>query len=519
MGMKYKKLKLMLILCVCFLVNNSNIDTALAIAMDDDVNITEDSEVTVPEKTDKENEENSTTEDETTEGETTEDETAENVTTEDKTNNSKRVTSISIDNMNKYNGMDKTYQEGYIPTISNGKAIIILPIISNGEIKNNVLKSTINLGDTYTMPFVYKNYQKDIVLQQHKVNDSKDIVDCYLVVYELDLKADRVNGIYPVKINIKGEDTNNNIINEEVITYVTITDGKNPDEDSEVVEPENTPSFIPKVMVDSYKCSQTPVVAGTEVVVNITLINTSQSSPVLNMTVTAEAPNEYLTLLNETDTIYIYSIGIGEKYTVSFKYKVAPLTPAGQYDIGLAMDYADEDGGCHSSFGNAKLNVEQIFRVEFDPVIIADELEVADVVEVNVNGINLGKSKVYNARANIEMEGLRPEGTIFIGDIEPGNMKSASTEASVTSLSGASSYGTTQGTITFTYEDENGNEYKMTQELSTKIVSPFTNIRDVEEEDKPIQWWIIMGIIVLVLVCFGITQVATYIRRKNDEKM
>lgn len=430
---------------------------------------------------------------------------------------SKKTVTLSIDNKNKYDGMDKTYQEGYVPTISSGKVILVVPILCDGDVKNNTLKTSLSLGDTSAAPFVIKNYEKDVTLLENKVNCGATTVNSYLIAYTLDLKAERINGSYPVILNIKAEDTNGNKISESITTYVTITDGKNPNAEPEPIVEEG-PTFAPKVLVQSYEYSKDPLVAGDEVTANITLINTSDSNGVKNMTVTAVSDSEYLTLLSDTDTLYIDSIGAGEKYLVSFKYKVSAVAPAGQYSISLNMDYADYKGGTYASSRSAKLNVSQPNKVEFDPVILPESMEVADVMELSCNAMNLGKGKIYNVRGNLEIDGLIPEGTIFIGDVEPGSMKSGSTTVSATSLKGSSSYGDTEGIITFVYEDENGQEYTVVQELSTTITSPFVNLPDPEEEDKPVQWWIIMGVIVLVLMAFAIAGILSYVKKKRLEK-
>ncbi len=429
----------------------------------------------------------------------------------------KSNTSLSIDNKNRYEGMDKTYAEGYVPTISGGKAIVVIPVICDGYIKNNTLKTSVSLGDTQSMPFVCKNYEKDIILTKNKVNGGGSTTESYLISYSLDLKADRVNGSYPVVLKIKAEDTNGNQIEEQITTYVTITDGKNPDMETETYE--EGPSFAPKVLVQSYTYSKEDIFAGDEITANITLYNTSQTTGVKNMTVTVSGAENYLTLLSPTDTLYIDSIGAGEKHIVSFKYKVNQITPVGQYNVQLSMDYADSEGATYSSSGNAKLNISQVVKVEFDPIVIPTELEVADTIELSVGAMNLGKGKVYNVRANIDMEGFNPEGTIFIGDIEPGSMLTGSVNVTVSGLSGSSSYGNTKGTVTFIYEDENGKEYTELQDIETRITSPFINLQNNEEVDKPIQWWVIMLVIVAIVVGFGVMGVISYVRRKKlDEE-
>ena len=154
--------------------------------------------------------------------------------------------------------------------------------------------------------------------------------------------------------------------------------------------------------------------------------------------------------------------------------------------------------------------------MQFDPLIIENEVTVADVVEAKVQAMNLGRSKVYNVRAELSADGLIPEGTIFIGDMEAGTSASNTTQVSVSSLSGDSLYGQTQGVVTYYYEDESGQEFKETAEFSVTIKSPFSEKQQVEE-DNANQWWMIMAVIGILVVAFLIVFAIRKIRRKTEE--
>lgn len=424
--------------------------------------------------------------------------------------------SIAIDSKNIYEGMKKSYENGYIPTIADGKAVIVVPIICTGQIKGNTLKTKLNLGDTQAMPFVCKNFEKDVQLAENKVNGTESTVECYLITYELELKKDRNNGSYPIVLNIKAEDISGNKAEENITVYVNITDGKKADNVAAAVGAP-APTFAPKVLVNSYSCSKDEVMAGDEITASITLLNTSKTNTVKNMTVTISADEQYLSLLSTTDTIYIEKIAPGKEHTVSFDYKVSNLTPAGQYVLNLAMDYADTKGAGYSSSGSAKINITQPVNIQFDPVYVPTQSEVSDIIELNVNAINLGRGRIYNVRATVDMDGYRPDGTIFIGDMDAGSMVSGSASVTVIGLSGQSSYGFTEGVITFIYEDESGREYSSIHKIATEITSPFTAAESRREQDNPSQWWVIMGIIAALLVGYSAAAVIPQIRKKIEE--
>lgn len=410
------------------------------------------------------------------------------------------TTVLAIDNKNLYEGMEKTYSKGYVPKIKGNQAVIVLPLQAKNKLAGNRIKTKISLGEAETDPFIHKNYEKDIQLKKHKVGKNGKKAECYLVTYNLDLKKDRYNGSYPVVISVIAEDEEGNEIYQDFTVYVTITDGKElsgGELDSGYAGGEEL-QFAPKVIVDSYKFSKEPIQSGDEFTVDITLLNTSKTETVKNMLVTA-APDENIELLSKSDSVYIEDIGTSKTCSASYTFKANAATPQGQYNIALTMDYADSKGNSYTAQGTVKVTVGQLVKIEIDPVVVPEEIQMGETVELQTQVMNLGRGKIYNVRAVVEADGLQPAGTAFIGDIEAGNAMSGSTELTAVGLSGNSLYGTTQGKVIFYYEDEAGTE--MTEELTfeTSIKSPLNEKKDEVAADDTSQWWVIMAMIVVVL--------------------
>ena len=487
----------------------------------------------------------------------------ENAGTEENTGTEKNVRSgcgvwIMVDSRNRYEGMEKTYAEGYVPKVENNMAYVVLPLIADGEMQDSALRVSADLGDSENTPFVSKNYIKDIVQSEEKINDSEETAVCWLLSFDLELREDRSNGSYPVAFTVKGKDIDGNSVKKKFTVYVTIRDGKT-DGNSEggtdglqarSDSPENStgstasggdgqssdiggnggsagsngngiseePDFTPKVVVQSCSFSKSPIYNGDEVQADIVLLNTSKSDTVRNMTITISAQNEYFSLKSPSDTIYVDSIPAGQTYTASYIYQVNASAPQGQYTWAVAMDYADPKGASVTAEGSVQVSVEQPVKVEFDPLVISSEVQVADVVEAQIQAMNLGRGKVYNVRAVIEADGLNPQGTIFIGDMEAGTTASGSTQVSVSGLSeGDSSYGASKGTVTFYYEDEGGTEYTETKEFSTMIQSPFSETSG-DTKDDPGQWWIIMAAVCAVLCAFAVVAAVKWVKKKKAEQ-
>lgn len=427
---------------------------------------------------------------------------------------------LKIDDANQYDGMEKPYKDGYVPTNANGSVRIVFPILSEGELKGNTLRAALDLGDAQTAPFVFKNYEKDIKLQTVKVNANTKEVSAYVADFTVDLKKKRTNGSYPVILKVTAKDTKGNPVEQEFTTYVTISDGIDPDATTEaVVEPvaEDLPTFAPKVMVKSYKFSKDEILSGDEITAEITLLNTSKENTVKNMTVAVTADTESFTLLSQSDSVYIEKIAPQEEKTITFSYRVNAKTAAGQYDLDLAMDYADGDGNTYTTTGKAKIMIGQSSEMQFDALNFPAEVVVADVVEANVQAMNLGRSKIYNVRAEIAADGLKPQGTIFIGDMEPGTAATGSTQVSVSSLPGSKLYGNTEGTIIYYYEDESGKEYTEEATFTTTIKSPFSDQKEETTPDNTNQWWVIMAVVIGCIVVAAGVIIARKIHLKKQD--
>ena len=183
----------------------------------------------------------------------------------------------------------------------------------------------------------------------------------------------------------------------------------------------------------------------------------------------------------------------------------------------VSMDYADSKAASQSASGKIKMMVAQAVKMEFDAPVLDAEVQVGDVVNVQMQAMNLGRGTVYNVRAVIEADGLAPEGTLFIGNIEAGKTASGSTKVNISGLSGANLYGRTEGTVTCYYEDENGKEYEKKMDISTTIKTPFSNKEEMKTDDTG-QWWTVMAVIGGILVVFVVTIVLKSIKRNRKDE-
>lgn len=415
-----------------------------------------------------------------------------------------RRTKLTIDNENLYQNMEKSYAQGYIPSVSGGYATVVLPLVCSGELHGNRLRAAVILGDTASGPFVGKNYEKTVSLAPHAVNGGKKTVNGYCISFSLQLKSDRYNGTYPVLIHVSAEDTAYEDVTGDFTVFVTVTDGKDP---NAVPSPEPAAEeevlLAPKILVQSVTVhalgedAQAGIIhAGDDIQVCVTLENTSKTEPVQNLAVTVGSPGEGFLFTDASDSTYIGDLSAGETVEILCAYAVKPETPAGQYEIPISFDFAYGKGLTGAGSGAAKVNICQPLEMEFYLLQMPAEAVVSDTVEVSVQAVNLSRAKAYNIRASIAGDGISPGGIAFIGNLEGGTSQQVPLQILITGLTeGDSLYGVTEGKILYQYEDEDGSEYSREENFSLSVRSPFSGTYREEETDDPKQWWIIMAVI------------------------
>ena len=422
-------------------------------------------------------------------------------------------TSLEIDDENVYEGMDKAYKNGYTPIVKDGKATVVVPLITDGKIKDDIITVTPGLGDTSSSPFVYKNYQRTVNLIDNAVEEGTK-VSSYLVRFDFLLSSERYNGVYPVTIDVQAQaEEDGSPIQQQFTTYVTITDGKDPNAPEPTPKPEK-PKPQPKIIVGSYSINPSPAMAGEVFTATVTLKNTNEKRSVQNMAVTVSCDSPNFLLQNESNVIYIKKLSKGAETDLSLTYKTDLETPAGRYNIMLAVEYDDSDAATLSSSGTVPVTISQPLRVEMETPQIPTEVNAGDTMPLSFQVMNMGRSNVYNVRIELSADGLIPSETAFIGNMEagvamPGEMNVfVGTKDMSEGYEGEEKYGFTSGKIILIYEDSDGQEYTEETEIFTTINPPVITPASTEPEEEPEkagQWWIsviIGGVVIAGLAAF-----------------
>ena len=431
-------------------------------------------------------------------------------------------TSLEIDTEHIYEGMDKAYEDGYVPKITGGMMYLALPLLSNGDIHDQEIKASLNLGASASSPFEIANYEKTFELERVKPKNSEEEIELFLVEFDVKLSSSRTNGVYPVVVNVSGYDDAGAAITCTYTLYVTITDGKSNDPPKTYVE---TPTAEPVVFISNSVMMPGEAMAGEEFSLTLTLKNSLTTQSVKNMLVKVDTGNLHINLLEDTNIFQIDKIAAGGETTLTLRFGTDASIPAGKYTLNFTFNYDSSKTLNLSSSGTAIVEIQQPANMELVMPRFPQNVTVGETIPMSLQVMNMGRDKMYNVRCVVSGYGFAPANTGYIGTMDAGSSATTEVELYIIALNASkgnengNQYGDTVGTITLIYEDERGEEFSQAVQFEASVNRPIVEIPQTdaaaEEERATSQWWTGVTILGGVICAAGIAFILIKQIRKN----
>ena len=259
--------------------------------------------------------------------------------------------------------------------------------------------------------------------------------------------------------------------------------------------------------------------AGNECTLTLDLLSTSGDEALTDLLVTLALP-EGVTLASGNSTAYIGSMAAGSGTSVSFQLLPGANFTGGVATIGVSLSAVGKDTGVAvSSSTNVTVPVMQPERFELTNLEAPETMYLGEEGYVSLTFVNKGKSSINNLSAEISGENIaNPGQSQYLGNIAAG------TENSVDFNVKASNAGTLKGTITLSYEDDQGNVKTMTKDFSCDVQEMPNNndgmddfdpgIVEPEKTGLPIWAKALIGVAVVAVIA----GVVVFIRKKRKEK-
>ena len=117
--------------------------------------------------------------------------------------------------------------------------------------------------------------------------------------------------------------------------------------------------------------------------------------------------------------IYRSSLGKGESFEEVLRLKISDAAASSSQPITLTMEFEDTDGNTYTSSETIYLSLTRDLDFRVDTPILPLTMEAMTSQEITLNLFNVGSAKVKNVFCQVEMEGVIPKGSTYVGDMEP----------------------------------------------------------------------------------------------------
>jgi len=418
---------------------------------------------------------------------------------------------LTIDSENLYPGMNKTYAQGYVPTVASGKVTIVLPL--RGTTFSNQVNMVVDLGSTTDNPFQYGNYSQTV----------QGTENVYVFTLEIPLSSDRYNGTYPVLLKTDYLNVSGDYAEQEFKVYVTITDGKTKDTSTDSGS-SGSSSYVPsadapELYIES--CVITPnCVGGDETfAVHVVIRNIGNKTAYASKLIYGCEDTDILPV-DLNPAILLETIKKGKTVEADLTMKTDQNALAGNREFYITLSFSARTGGAYSITREFIVQVTQPSRMTFDPVSLPKEITAGETVTLPANVFNTGRSILRNVTISLEGAGLFPSSSVFLGDIEPGEGKTGEMKVFIGMISMTEGYtddyGNTTGVYKISYEDSAGEMKEETIELKTEIKQPVISpspTPDPTLQQAQSQWWItaLVGFAIIAVIV-AVTVVSKFAR-------
>lgn len=381
---------------------------------------------------------------------------------------------FTIDERRILQGMNRSWLQGYEPTINRDAMTFVLPILSSTA--TGSIDAQIILADESLSPFKLQTMQT----KAQPIEDG-----LWNVRFTLNLHEDRRNGDYAAVIRITGTDKQGAMLQTEIPYTFRIRDGQLTRE-------------VIRLQVDQI---ESDFRVGEDGIVTITLTNPCKTVP-FEQPVLQISDSTGDIIPQRSGVMYLDDLAPGETVTVQFPMTVLPKAAVSPHIMELDMRWTALGQSAVQSETHT-LPVTQEIKMEHGGLRMADSVVAGDAITMTLPVLNRGKASIMDVMVTLELPGVVERQSVLVGVIAPGETKNAQ----LTVTPGKHLEGQFSGTITVSATDNDGNPAELSLPVALSVEKPvqydMSSMQAApEEQSNPvIMYALAAGCVVLLITC------------------
>lgn len=372
---------------------------------------------------------------------------------------------VCVDETFVIDGMEKSFYQGYEPTVRNNTMTLCLPICAQACVGDVSVSIALDDPDV----FLLAAQPKEVTVSE------KDGI--YPAKLTLSLQRTRRNGDYPATVTVRGTDEQGKQVVGTISYIIRIRDG--------YASHETLKPILSEI--------STELNVGSEGMLSLTVTNptTTQSMTDVYITVT-DALGEIV--MTGSNRMALSEILPGESLHLSIPMTVQANAAISLHTLEVKLSYRAL-GQSEEWTERFTCPVTQSIRLEQGGVQM--ETAVAgELGNMTLPLMNMGKGELSNVLVTLEIDGVVDSQSVLVGTMAAGESK----QAKLTFTPGADSVGTHSGVVTVSCEDAYGNAFSRTIDVTLSVDEPIPEVQTTpEEQEKTDPMKIVLGVLCALL--------------------
>ena len=371
----------------------------------------------------------------------------------------------------------RSWARGYAPEESNGNWIGYFPVASDRAMGE--LTAWLEPEREELSPFLPQELRV-------KLRPNADGLWPLRLCYRL--YGDRINGDYPAKLHLEGQDAEGTPLQTELSLVVRIRGGL---DDPAPVTAEL--SLLDAALTQGELGSCT-----------LRVRNASETAELTDLVLSyAESAGELLPA--ETDSLRLEKLLPGREQSVTLPITVSAEARPGAHQLRVCLSYRSLRGE-GSAEALLTVPVVQTLRLEHGPVTLADSVIQGESAGISVELMNLGANEVKNLRMTLDLGDFVHGQTVLVGNLPGGE----SVTGKLAFSTAAAPLGRTEGTLTVVYEDAARGEASFSEPLHITVEAPVpipVPATEQKDEGRTVPLWLFLaacGLLLAALLLQGV---------------
>ena len=400
---------------------------------------------------------------------------------------------FSIDQRQVLYGMNRSWLQGYEPTVAENYLSLIVPIASDraqGQIQAELIPADESLS-----PF--KAQTMSVRVQQGENG-------LWAVRMSLELYADRRNGDYPCYLRVTGTDRQGSALRTDIPFTLRIRDGL------------STRETLRMTLTDV----EAEMRVGEDGCVRAVLTNPCRTVRYEQIVLRIVDPAGDV-IPRTVDVMYLDDLAPGESAEIAFPVTVLPTSSVSPHRMQFRISWVAL-GQNVSQEEVYTLPVTQEIRLEQGGLKMASSVVAGDSITLSLPLMNMGRAEVINVLATVSLPGITDRQSVLVGTVSPGETR----QAQITLTPGRNVSGDFDGTLTVEGTDSGGNPTSFALPIHLTVEKPAVTAAAVdsptqEKETSPLLLYALAGGCGLLLVILILQSVllTRKIHRLEEDKL